>query len=194
MRTIVLNIVLLTMTGCISYGPGNGASGSAMYPTDWPPPSAGEFGPNECVHLDGVYLSSGESNSTLGDRFINPVFEKNFFGLDEIAGAKNRFRIEHDENEQKLIFEFQNPEGELLSSGHVKNYARCEHGWVVNESYSRGGSGDNPTVSQKEISRRFLAQDGSLISSHFTETVTSRFFIARETQTAEIWYRFKSAE
>lgn len=182
--------IQFALAGCVGNATGLSRSEVSAYPENWPQPIQTDFAADECASIEGMYYSSGRSNSNISEEFSNPIFEKNFFGLDEIADASNIFQIMQDDSENRLLFAFFDKHGKLLSSEHLKKFSQCESGWIVTESQVEGGSGDNPTKLQIEVTKRFLAEDGSLISNSSLTVVTSKFFIGEGTEVFDIWYRF----
>jgi len=188
------SFLLLLVTGCASVSSGNPSDESSDYPVSWPQPIGAEYDASECRPIDGIYHSGGESNSTISERFSNPIFERNFFDLSNIANASNVFKVSHDAKEKMLNFEIFGRDGKLQASGLHKQYSRCESGWFVIESHAKGGSGDSPVKSTYGRTSIGTADDGSLLIDSHAEGVWRKFLFSSETRVSDIWYKFERAD
>ena len=164
------------------------------YPENWPKPLQREFRPSECSDLNGEYYSSGLSNSNISKRFSDPVFERNFFYLNDIASKSNIFSVAQDASGKRLNFNVFDSERNLLAADLYKTYSRCELGRFVIESYVEGGSGDSPLISQLQRTEWFLAEDVSLLISSYLKAVSRKFIFGRSTEVSQTWYRFKKVD
>ena len=180
----------MLLQGCVNSSASVFSSGQESYPKNWPDFVHHGNGAANCQGVNGVFSSAGESNSSLNERYANPVFGQIFFDLEDIADASNVFRVEVDILEMKLKFEVFNADNVLLSSGHSLNYSECEDGWIVVNSFVSGGSGDSPVKSTMAVVKYGVAIDGSLIVHSHKEATWRRHLIGSETRTSDIWYRF----
>ena len=188
------SLVSSILTGCAGLASGEVSVEATDYPVGWPLPVGGYVASSECVPIDGIYHSIGESNSELGERFSNPVFEQNFFYLNEIANNSNYFQVSQVGRENRLNFEIFSHNGELLVSNLQKHYSRCEGGWFVIESRVTGGSGDSPVKSTYRRTTISLALDGSLLINSHSEGVWRKLVVGSETRVSDIWYKFEKAD
>lgn len=183
--------LLLLATGCAAVSSENPTAESVDFPKGWPLPIEGGFDHNECAPIDGTYHSGGQSNSSIGERFSDPIFERSFFYLDGIADNSNRFKVSVNPEEQRLYFDILNQLNEPLATGLYKFFSECENGWFVIEAYSEGGSGDTPIQSSYRRTSIGSAEDGSLLVNSHTEGVWRKHFLGRETRVSNIWYKFE---
>lgn len=190
-RPLVLSLCL---SGCAGAVHESRPQPRSNYPDHWPPPMEININKSECPHIDGYYRSGGRSNSTIGERFSNPIFERSFFYLNDIADFSNSFEVRHDFTNRRIYFDILNRGGSILASDLYKRYARCESGWFVIESHQQGGSGDSPVQSSHRRTSFGIAQDGSLVINAHAEGVWRKFLVADATRVSNIWYRFEKTD
>jgi hypothetical protein len=187
-------LLLLSLTCCAGVSPDAPTVETTDYPLGWPRPIEADIEGDECGSVDGTYQSGGKSNSEIGERFTNPIFERNFFHLNDIANPSNYFIVSHVTEGNRLVFEIFDRIGELLVSGLQKRYSSCEQGWFVIESRVTGGSGDSPVKSTYRRTKIGKAIDGSLLINSYSEGVWREFLLGTKTRTSNIWYKFEEAE
>lgn len=187
-------MLLLTAAGCSGAPtPDVQVRDKGNFPDGWPQLIEKDFGQDECAPLEGIYRSKGQSNSDLGERFSNPIFERSSFNLTDIADEANLFKVTVNPEEKRLYFEILAPSNEVLASDLYKQYGRCERGWFVVESHVTGGSGDSPVTSFSEWTSFGPAEDGSLLVNSHSEGVWRKNVVGHETRVSDIWYRFERA-
>ena len=181
---------LLLIASCAGASISNSVGQVNEYPDSWPQLVVDYPDGEGCPNIDGIYSSGGQSNSTIGERFSNPIFERSFFYLDEIADRSNFFKVRKIAEGKELMFQIFNPERVLLATGLHKQVSKCENGWYVIESLVKGGSGDSPVISSYSRTRFGKAEDEALLVNSYAEGVSSKWIFGRETQVSNIWYRF----
>ena len=186
---VILQLVLSSCASNVKNSPE--LAQATTYPDNWPNLIEKEFGPHECVVLNGEFYSSGLSKSNISGTRVTSIFERNFFYLIDIANASNVFKVIQDVDEKVLIFAVYDQNKNLLASNLTKNYSKCESGRLVQESFLKGGSGDNPVRSQNETTSYYLAEDGSLIINTNLIATSSKFIVGRKTEVSDTWFKFE---
>lgn len=186
-------ILFLCLSGCAGAVPENGPQPRSNYPDHWPLPVETSNDNSNCPHIDGYYRSRGHSNSTIGDRFSNPIFERSFFYLNDIADESNLFKVSHDPATSRIFFDIFTREGEILASGLFKRYSKCESGWFVIESLVEGGAGDSPVQSTYRQTSLGIGKGGSLLINARVEGVWRKYLVGSESRVSNIWYKFDRA-
>ncbi len=184
----------LLLLACAGERPERAMLDMRGYPSSWPRPLQVFQGDESCYELDGKYSSGGVSNSDIGERFSNPIFERSFFNKTQIADESNYFTVRLDETSKEIGFEIYNKLGDKLESDLRKKFAACENGWLVVDFFSKGGSGDSPVRSTYGRISYGLAADGSLLINSYSQVESGKWFIGSETKSSDIWYRYVPTE
>lgn len=191
MKAWILFLLFLVTVSCTSSSSKPTNDQRSVYPGQWSQPSTGKYLANECVSINGLYYSHGLSNSTISERFSNPIFERSFFNMRDIADESNLFKGTIDVENRRLYFDIFDSQHNMLAPKLFKQYSKCEAGWIVMESQTKGGAGDSPVKSSISEIRLGLAADGSLIINTHVEGVWRKYLFGSETRVSDIWYKFE---
>jgi hypothetical protein len=164
------------------------SSEESGYPEDWPELSRAAA--PGCQAIEGRYHSQGYGSSTLSPNFEKPIFEQNFYGMEDIASSTNYFQVEIEKSQQDLRTQIFNKDGQLLANKHGGDRFSCFDGWVTLVSNTKGGSGESPHVSSRLETRLTKAVDGSLIVRSILKSKSRKFLFFSEEKESDIWYRY----
>lgn len=171
---------------CLCLCPNSESSEIAGYPKGWP--QLGDETTLECYSFSSVYRSQGFGSSTLSLEFEQPVFERNFYGMEDVASPKNHFQIEIDIAQQEMVTRIFSDEGLQLAVRSERSGFECVGGWITFFSSYKGGNGESPHISSNLTTQLRTAIDGSLIVRSLLKSYSRKFLLFKKEQVSETWY------
>ena len=158
-------------------------------------PEINEVNFAQCPKIDGFYYSLGTLKSSNKNYYQNPILEKQYAGMYNIASPDNFVKIESDRNSFNIHITVYDKRKNEIGNKVFNTPYQCNNGWIITTSYVEGGSGENPLISSLIIARKKISNDrSSLINSVRIETISRIWLFGRKKSSTEVEYRYKKVK